>query len=452
MAQNPLPRGGSKDASGGCPIIFNFPLHSSIAEAGLSVLLFHFCLMTLRPNMKPPIISHASPIYLKRRRERRLRGGHPWIFSNEIDVGRSPLNDFVLGQNVEVRDHGGKFLAHAYVNPHSLISLRIISRTPGEILSQELIVQRLQRALAWRERLFPGGFYRLVFGEGDGLPGLVVDRYGDIVVVQIGTAGMEAAREMMVSALDECLKPKGILLRNDSSSRSLEQLDSYIELAQGQVPETLLMEENGARFEISPHGGQKTGWFYDQRENRRYSLQFASGSRVLDLFSYSGGWGVQAAAAGAREVLCVDCSANALEQVTRNAQLSGVQERVQVRQGDAFDVLKSLRADGERFDLVIVDPPAFIRRKKDRTAGLTAYRRAHGLAMQLVSDGGILVAASCSYHLQREQLTELIARVAHGNRRNVQIFAEGRQAADHPVHPALPESSYLKAQFVHCSS
>ncbi len=402
--------------------------------------------------MKPSMLSHSAPIYLKRRRERRLRGGHPWIFSNEVDVGRSPLNDFVLGQNVEVRDHAGKFLATAYVNPHSLISLRILSRTPGQVLSQELIVRRLQRALAWRERLFPGGFYRLVFGEGDGLPGLVVDRYGEIVVVQIGTAGMEAAREMVVSALDEVLKPKGILLRNDGSSRSLERLKAYIELAHGMVPETLLMEENGARFEIYPYAGQKTGWFYDQRENRRYSLQFAPGSRVLDLFSYSGGWGVQAAVAGAKEVQCVDCSADALEQVTRNAELSNVADKVQVRQGDAFEVLKSLRAAGERFDLVVVDPPAFIRRKKDRVAGLTAYRRAHGLAMQLVSDGGILVAASCSYHLQREQLTELIARVAHGNRQRVQIFAEGRQAADHPVHPALPESSYLKAQFVHCGS
>jgi 23S rRNA (cytosine1962-C5)-methyltransferase len=383
------------------------------------------------------------PLRLRRNEDRRLRAGHLWIFSNEVDVSATPLTAFQPGEMVEVQDQRGAPLGSAYVNPHSLIAARLVSRQRGRVLDADLLRRRLARALALREMLFPRPFYRLAFGEGDGLPGLVVDRFDDRLVVQVTTAGMERVVDEVVEALRDTVGPVGILLRNDSSARALEGLEPYVGTAHGEVGDVLEVEENGVRFEVAATG-QKTGWFYDHRMNRARMAAYARDRRVLDVFSYAGGWGVQAAVAGAREVVCVDASAPALEWAERSAALNGVQDRVRTERADAFDALGRMAADGERFGMVVLDPPAFVKRKKDLKAGTEAYRRANHLAMELLEPDGILVSASCSYHLDRAVLADALLRAGRRLGREVQLLEEGHQAPDHPVHPAIPETAYLK--------
>ncbi|MEN8168939.1 MAG: class I SAM-dependent rRNA methyltransferase [Pseudomonadota bacterium] len=385
-----------------------------------------------------------APLHLKKNEERRLRNGHLWVYSNEVDIHRSPLSDFEPGQQVVVTANDGKPLGIAYINPHSLICARLISRTVTQLLDQSLLVHRIKVALSLRERLFDKPFYRLVYGESDFLPGLVVDRFGDVLVVQLNTAGMEAMRDEVVAALAKVFKQHAILLRNDSGVRAQEGLESYVETALGEVPEVVEIEENNTCFEVPLLSGQKTGWFYDHRLNRARVQNLASGMRVLDVFSYIGGWGLAAATAGASEVVCVDSSAKALDMVERNAALNGVDDRVQGIEGDAFDALKALRADREKFDLVIVDPPAFIKRKKDAKKGIEAYRRVNQAAMQLLGKDGILVSASCSYHLQRDNFRDLLLQSSRHLDRNLQIVEQGHQGPDHPVHPAIVETDYIK--------
>jgi 23S rRNA (cytosine1962-C5)-methyltransferase len=386
------------------------------------------------------------PLRLRKNEDRRLRAGHLWVFSNEVDVERTPLTAFEPGEQAEVQDSRGAPLGVGYVNPRSLIAVRLVSRDRDARLDHALLKRRIARALALREMLFDRPFYRLVYGESDGLPGLVVDRFGDVLVVQLTTAGMERAKDDVVQALRDALSPVGILLRNDSSGRALEGLDSYVETAFGTIPDTVPLEENGVRFE-APMAGQKTGWFYDHRMNRARLMAYARGRRVLDVFSYVGGWGVQAAAAGADHVVCVDASAEALEHVARNAALNDAAERVATRRGDAFDVLRMMAAEGEKFDVVVLDPPAFIKRKKDQKAGEEAYRRVNQLALEVLRQDGILVSASCSYHLPREALQDAMLRAARNRGRSLQILEQGHQGPDHPIHPAIPETAYLKAFF-----
>lgn len=384
------------------------------------------------------------PLRLKKNEDRRLRAGHAWIFSNEVDVSATPLTAFEPGDAAEVRDHRGAPMGTAYVNPRSLIAARVVSRQRGRPLDRDLLVRRLRRALSLRELVFPTPHYRLAFGEGDGLPGLVVDRFGDVLVAQVTTAGMERVLDDVVAALVEVCAPAGILLRNDTSGRALEGLESYVRVAHGEVPDVLPVEENGVRFE-APASGQKTGWFYDHRMNRARMAAYVRGRRVLDVFSYVGGWGIQAAAAGASEVVCVDASAPALEFVARNAALNGAADRVRSVRADAFDGMGRMVADGERFGVVVLDPPAFVKRKKDAKAGEEAYRRANQLAMELLEPDGILVSASCSYHLPRERLQDAMLRASRRLGRDLQLLEEGHQGPDHPVHPAIPETAYLKA-------
>ncbi len=383
---------------------------------------------------------------LKRNEDRRIRQGHLWIFSNEVDTTNTPLKAFEPGDVVAIEDARGKLLGTGYVNPHSLIAARLVSRDRNHPFDASLIVHRLKVALSMRERLFPAPYYRLVFGEGDGLPGLVVDRFDDVLVVQITTAGMERQRQAIVDALVKVVAPAAIVLRNDSPIRDLEGLARYVEMASGEMPERLTVVEHGSRFEAPLAGGQKTGWFYDQSDNRRDLGRWVRGARVLDVFSYVGGWGVQAVAQGAESALCLDESPLAIEHVTRNARINGVDDQVGTLRGEAFAALKSLKADEQRFDVVVVDPPAFIKRKKDFRKGLDAYQRINGLAMRLLSRDGILISCSCSHHLGRDDLVQALNRaVRHIGGRRLQILWQGGQAVDHPVHPAIPETSYLKA-------
>jgi 23S rRNA (cytosine1962-C5)-methyltransferase len=386
---------------------------------------------------------------LRKDEDRRIRAGHLWIFSNEIDVRATPLTDLVPGQLVAIEDARGSYLGTGYANPNSLISARLLTRRRDEPIDGEFLRRRIRRALRLRETLFLATpYYRLVFGESDGLPGLVVDRFGDYLVVQPSTAGMDQLLDPLMEALVDELRPEGILLRADSSARANEGIESYTRLAYGAVPERVPIVENGVRFQVPLLEGQKTGWFYDHRANRDRLRRYVRDARVLDVFSYVGGWGVQAGCFGASEVVCVDSSAPALDLARSNADLNGIGERLVVRQGDAFDLLQRARDGGERFDVVILDPPAFIKRKKDLKEGEQAYRRLNRLGLDLLPEGGLLVSASCSFHMSRDALLKAIVWAAGKAGREIQVVEEGHQAPDHPFHPAIPETNYLKAFFV----
>ena len=394
------------------------------------------------------VAAELRTLRLKRNEDRRLHAGHLWVFSNEVDTQQTPLTRFAPGELVRVLAHNDKALGLAYVNPKSLISARLLGT--WQMPDIAWFAARIRTALALRERLYGHPYYRLVYGESDALPGLIIDRYGSRCVVQLGTAGMEALRPVIQTALLDVLGCEAVLFKNDGGARELEGLPSYVEAGVGEGLGQGMVVEDGLEFGVPLAEGQKTGWFFDQAANRRALVKYIRpGARVLDVFSYVGAWGVRAARSGAAAVLCVDSSAAALELATDN----GARNRVEiaVRKGDAFDVLEALAAEGMLFDVVIVDPPAFAKRRKDLPKALAAYKRLNQLALQVLNDDGILVSCSCSYHVSAEDLQDAIARAARATNKLVQIVEAGGQAPDHPVHPAIPETRYLKAYFCRVS-
>lgn len=383
---------------------------------------------------------------LKRGEDRRIFAGHMWVFSNEVDTTHTPLTAFTTGALVQMQSHRGQFLGYAYVNPHALICARIVGRDIAHPVDRALIAHRLEVALALRQRLSRDPYYRLVFGESDGLPGLVLDRYGDVVVGQIATAGMEELKADIEAAVREVLNPAALFWKNDSGARDLEHLPQVAEVAFGTVPEEIDVIESGLRFKAPLITGQKTGWFYDQTANRQRLVRYMwPGMRVLDVCSYVGAWAITALKNGAASARCVDSSEAALQAASRNAQANGVS--IETTRDDAFDALKALQEQGERFDVVIVDPPAFIKRKRDVPQGQAAYRKLNQLALGLMEGDGLLVSCSCSYHLSPDDLVSGIQTAARHTGRFVQILESGGQSPDHPMHPAIPETRYLKAFF-----
>ncbi len=391
-------------------------------------------------------------IYLKKNEDKRLRKGHLWVFSNEVDTKRSPLEQFSPGDLVQVKSDDGKILGTAYVNPNTLICARLLSRKPTLKCGVNFFKERLTTALALREKLFDKPFYRLVFGESDGLPGLVIDRFGPVLSVQITTAGIELRKASLIAALIELINPAAIILKNDNSQRQLEGLSLESEIAYGQLPDTLIIEENGAQFKIDILDGQKTGWFYDHRSSRALLASIAKNQRVLDLFSYTGAWGIPAAMAGASEVTCVDASEGALALAKENARLNQVDDNMHFVRSDVFEFLKQARLDNRLYDIIVLDPPALIKRKKDFKQGYEAYRRLNHLALQVLSKNGILVSASCSFHLSRENLHEILRSSGRHIDRHLVFFASLGQGPDHPIDPASPETEYLKTFFCSVSA
>jgi 23S rRNA (cytosine1962-C5)-methyltransferase len=382
--------------------------------------------------------------------DRRLRAGHLWIYSNEINIKQTPLTSFAAGQAVNVMSVEGKCLGSAYVNPHTLLAARLYSRQENQIMDTIYFAKRIQRALEIRTRLFEKPFYRLVYGESDGLPGLVVDRFNDVLVVQTATAGMENVIDDIVETLVGVIKPTTIILKNDSGARNAEGLESYQKTVFGELPETVNVEENGVMFIAPLSSGQKTGWFYDHRFNRARMSRYVKNKTVLDVFSYVGGWGVQAAVVGAKHVTCVDASQLALDYVKKNAALNNVDGSVDVLLGDAFDVLKKLIETKKQFDVIVLDPPAFIKRKKDIENGKIAYKRINDMALRLLSKEGVLVSASCSMHLAQEDLVNMVRIAGREQDKFTQLLEQGHQGADHPIHLAIPETGYLKSIIVRC--
>jgi 23S rRNA (cytosine1962-C5)-methyltransferase len=387
----------------------------------------------------------VSALYLKRGEDTRLRAGHLWVFSNEVDVERSPLAQFEPGQACAILDSRDKPIGVGYVNPNSLICARLVHRGLQHALDRSLFVHKLRVALSLRESLFAEPYYRLVFGESDGLPGLTIDRFGDVLVAQATTAGMERLKDEISEAMLKVLKPRRLWWKNDASIRAMENLPSYVDLAHGDAgEESLIVREAGLEFEADVVGGQKTGWFYDQRHNRDQLGALVKGKRVLDMFSYLGGWGLRAAAFGAREVVCVDASQAAVDAIGRNTRRNGLGERVSAVRADAFEYLRGLREQRERFDVVILDPPAFVKRRKDLAEGRVAYRRLNELGMQVLARDGILITCSCSWHMPRPLLLDGVQQAARHLDRQAQLLLHLQQGPDHPIHPAIAETDYLK--------
>jgi 23S rRNA (cytosine1962-C5)-methyltransferase len=384
---------------------------------------------------------------LKSGADRRLRGGHLWIYSNEVDTGKTPMNEFSAGQQLTVLAANGKPIGSAIVNPHQLICARLYSRQADQALGCSLLKKRLSRAASLRDQVFSKPFYRLAFGDSDGLPGLVIDRFGSTLVIQISSAGMELLIDEIVQILEELFEPDVLVLKNDGKMRQQEGLESYVNVIKGSVPDSGLvsLEENDTRFDAPVLTGQKTGWFYDHRLNRARMMDYAKGARVLDVFSYIGGWGLQALKAGATSLTCLDASEQALDLVEHNARLNGFSQPVETLQGDAFEGMRQLRDERQSFDLIIVDPPALIPRRKDIRTGEQAYQRLNELAIRLLSEDGILVSASCSMHLARPRLTDILRTASRKIDRQCQILEQGGQGPDHPIHPAIVEMDYIKS-------
>src|SRR5690554_3478812 len=381
---------------------------------------------------------------LKSNADRRLRSGHLWLYSNEIDTKLSPLSDFKAGDQVIVETASGKPMGIAVMSPQTLVCARIVSRETEHRFDKSLLVHRLNIALSLRERLFTAPFYRLVHGEGDLLPGLEVDRFGDTLVVQITAACMEPHKDILLEALLQVCKPTGVLWRNDAPTRDLEGLERYLTVAYGDVPEWLQLLENDLVYTAPMLQKKVLGWNYDQRFNRLQAAAYCTDKRVLSVYSDVGSWAIPAALAGASEVLCADASPQALDALENNAQLNDIGETLLCAEGDVLETLQALKADEERFDVIIVDPPAFIKRKKDVKTGEAGYRKLYEHCIRLLSRDGILICSSRSPFFTEESMHSTLLAAARHLDRNIQILEQSGQSADHPMHPAIPETRHLK--------
>ena len=409
--------------------------------------------------INPRAMSHAAAprearhplIRLLPGRDRRVKAGHPWAFSNEIAMTPAAK---ALPPGTPVRlegDDGWRYGTWTF-NPHSLIAARRLDRDPEAPVEDPAWARdRLAAALALRERLHPGQqpHYRLVHAEADGLPGLVVDRYGDAVALQANTAGMERLTPQILAALRELIAPRLVVARNDAAVRRLEGLAEEVRPLLGEGGEAWA-EEGGLRFRVDLLGGQKTGWFFDQRENRARVAALAAGAAVLDAFCHTGGFGLRCAAAGAARVVLLDRSEHALALARASAAENGLAaDRIEARRGEALEMLERMAASGERYDIVVADPPAFAKSRKDQPAALRGYAKLARLAAALAAPGGFLFIASCSHHVAPGEFAEAVIHGIGRARREGRILFQGGAGPDHPVHPLLPESAYLKAMLFH---
>jgi 23S rRNA (cytosine1962-C5)-methyltransferase len=375
---------------------------------------------------------------------RRAEGGHPWIYSNEVEMDAA-ARAIAPGSLVTVKRADSRPLGVAMFNPHTLLAGRLLDRDAARPIGRRFVMRRLERALKLREKLYLAPFYRLVHAEADGLPGLVVDRFGPVLVVQENAAGIELLEPLLVEALGALIAPDAIVLRNDSPARGLEGLPQEVRVAAGSVDGPVTVEEDGAIFLADVLGGQKTGWFFDQRDNRAFVAGLAAGARVLDLYCYSGGFAVAAARAGATSVTGIDRSEAAVALATEAAARNDVAALCEFRRAEVFAEAAALASSGERFDIVIADPPAFARSRRDVPAALRGYRKLARLAMQLTAPGGFVFLASCSHNVAAADFAEAARRGLADAGRTGRILREAGAGPDHPIQPALPENAYLKS-------
>ncbi|HSZ12069.1 MAG TPA: class I SAM-dependent rRNA methyltransferase [Rhizomicrobium sp.] len=383
-------------------------------------------------------------IRLKPREGRRVRGGSPWAFSNEIEMSNA-AKALEPGALVNLAMEDGRVLGTGYFNVKSLIAVRLLSHEANAEIGKGFLAGRLARALALREALYARPFYRLVHAEGDGLPGLTIDRFGDTLVLQITTAGMETLLEPLLAAIDAVLAPQNVILRNDTPVRALEGLENDVRVAKGEIPSRITVEENGARYFADLGGGQKTGWYYDQRDNRAFIASLAKDKSVLDAYCYTGGFGVLAAKAGAREMAAIDSSQNALTLASEASSANGVEARTKFIKADAFEELERLAKANEKFDIVICDPPPFAKSRKDVEAASRAYRKLARAGASVTAKNGFLLLASCSYNMPLDRFTSECAIGIARTGRSASLIRQAGASPDHPAHPHLPETAYLKS-------
>lgn len=365
--------------------------------------------------------------------------GVPWVFSNQIEMNEV-AKVVVPGSVVRLADKEGRFLGAYHFNPHSLISARLLSRNHDREIDGKFYKERLQRALDLRTRLFAAPFYRLVHAEGDGLPGLIIDRYDDVLVVQPNTAGMDADTPMIVEALQKLMRPSTIAVISDSKARTQEGLEPVSSIVHGAVSGLVSLIENGVTYLADPIGGQKTGWFFDHRRNRAFMMELAANKSVLDLYSYTGAFGLACAKAGAASVLSVDRS----EPAMALARQAATQNALMQWQGETAEVFAWLSQSKASFDIVMADPPAFAKSKKDVPVARKGYEKLARQSAQMVKPGGFLAMASCSYHIDGENFLESCVSGLREGGRSARLIHTAAAGPDHPVHPSLPQTAYLK--------
>ena len=398
---------------------------------------------TMEPlvSAAPPDEQIAVKVVLKSREEARVLRGHKWIFSNEID---KLLGEPRAGGIVEIVRQNGKFVGLGCYNPHSLIAVRLLT-TQREPIDRSFFIARLRRALLLRKRLYPDNeSFRLVHGESDDLPGLIIDKYEDCFALQTLCLGIDMMKDQICDALEELFHPRSIIERNESHLREREGLPMRSGVLRGEAPGPIRIQEAGIVFEVNPSGGHKTGFYFDQRENRLYMRRFAAGSRVLDAYCHDGGFAMHSVAGGAAAVLGLDISADSIERARNNALINGLESRCQFETIDAGPALESLQVRQERFDVVILDPPSFTRTRKNVPAAKKGYEEINRKAIRVLRRGGILATASCSFHITDETFLESIKEAAFKVDRVLRLLEWRSQAPDHPTLPSMPETRYLK--------
>lgn len=386
-------------------------------------------------------------VTLKKDAERRIKAGHLWIFSNDIDTQRSPLKSFQPGELIKINTNGQTPIAIGYINPHCLLCVRILTTNTQQQIDKDFFVEKMRVAVKKREHLFSEKYYRAVFGEADRLPGLVIDQFDKTIVIQLNTAGAEQVKSLLIEATDQVFQPETIILKCDSSERSIEGLDQYTSVIKGNIDCPILVKENNCAYEIDILNAQKTGWFYDHRFNRARIRDYCKNKTVLDVFSYCGAFTLPAAQV-AKHVTAIDRSESAISQLNKNAALNQLNNISSIC-GDAEKALLQLFAENKKFDVVILDPPALIKRKKDIPVGEKHYQKLNTLALQLLNDNGILLSASCSMHMSAENLLNCIRRAGIQTKSVLSVLEQLHQGPDHPIHPAIVETHYLKGFILH---
>ncbi|MCG0274815.1 MAG: class I SAM-dependent rRNA methyltransferase [Thermosediminibacteraceae bacterium] len=378
---------------------------------------------------------------LTHQRRKRIEKGHPWVYKTEIEKIEG---DFNPGDIVEVYDHKGKFIGKGYINPISQITVRILTRNRDEAIDRNFFKNRIMTAFEYRQRLGFNGSFRLIYGEADFLPALIVDKFEDVFVIQTLALGMDRFKSVIVDVLREIFEPRGIYERNDAPVRELEGLPLVRGSLYGHVPDKILIEENGLKLYVDVINGQKTGYFFDQKENRLAIKPLVKDAEVLECFCYTGSFALSAARFGAKKVLAFDSSKEAVELARENAALNGLEGICEFHEGNAFDVLRHFHKIGKKFDVVILDPPAFAKNKQALEGAIRGYKEINLRSMKILKPGGFLITSSCSHHVDEDLFWEIIQSAAWDARVNLRVIETRTQAKDHPILAASEETRYLK--------
>ncbi len=382
-----------------------------------------------------------SSVYLKRKISPRVANGHPWVFANEVE---KIDGDVQGGDIVELFTHDKKFVGKGYINPKSQILVRLLTRSKNDTINEEYFIERIRQCWDYRQKIGYTENCRLVFGEADSLPQLIIDKFNDYFVIQTLALGIDVWKPALVKAINTVFQPRGIYERNDVPVRELEGLPQHKGFLSAPFDTNIIINENGLRFHVELENGQKTGYFLDQQDNRRAIQHIVKGADVLGAFTYTGTFEIHAAHYGAKSVLGLDISANAVAQANRNAELNGVQDRCKFEAANAFDVLKQWGKDGRQYDVVMLDPPAFTKSRETIQKAITGYKEINLRGMKLVKPGGFLVSSSCTNLVHPELFLQTIDMAAKDARRRIRQVTFQAQASDHPIIWGMENTNYLK--------